>query len=335
MKRFSWMLLVAVGIALIGTGCAKKAVSDDTLSNGIKGELYSDPTTKAANISVAVKGGIATLSGDVPSSDVELQAMKLANATPGVARVDDQMKVTAAMAAAPPAPDAAAQSQAPPMPAASQSPAITPQKPPVTPAPTPVPSAMPPASSPVSTPAPVAAPVRERVPVTVPVGQSVSVQMIDSIDSARNTAGQVFRATLYAPIVSHGRTIFPAGTPVTVLLSDAKGAGRIRGSSQLELRLSQINYHGRTYPVTSSAYEEVGKGRGKSTAVRTGVGAAAGAIIGALAGGGKGAAIGSAVGGGGTAGYQLATHGQQVKVPSEAVVNFRLEAPLTVEKRVE
>jgi hypothetical protein len=152
--------------------------------------------------------------------------------------------------------------------------------------------------------------------------------MIDSINSARDTTGQVFRASLYAPLVSHGRVLVRAGAPVSVLLADAKGAGRIRGNSELEVRLSRLEYHGHSYPVDSSVYEETGKGRGKGTAVRTGVGAAAGAIIGAIAGGGKGAAIGSAAGGGAGFGSAIFTHGQQVKIPSETVLHFRLEAPL-------
>jgi hypothetical protein len=159
----------------------------------------------------------------------------------------------------------------------------------------------------------------------------VSVRTIDSIDSAHNTAGQVFRATLAEPIVVHRRVVIPRGAPVSILLANAKSAGRIEGRSALEVRLSRIDYQGRSYPVTSSIYEEQGKARGKQTAVRTGVGAAAGAIIGALAGGGKGAAIGSAAGGGAGFGVNVFTHGQQVKIPSETLLTFRLRRPLTVE----
>lgn len=154
--------------------------------------------------------------------------------------------------------------------------------------------------------------------------------MIDPIDSAHNTSGQVFRATLAAPIRSRGAVIVPAGTPVSVLLAEARSAGRVKGSAQLEVRISRIDFHGRSYPVDSSVYEETGKARGKQTAVRTGIGAAAGAIIGALAGGGKGAAIGSAAGGGVGFGSDALTHGQQVRIPSEALLTFRLRRSLTI-----
>jgi len=154
--------------------------------------------------------------------------------------------------------------------------------------------------------------------------------MIDSIDSAHNTAGQLFRATLSAPITSHREVIIPAGTPVSILLANASSAGRIHGRSLLEIRLTRIEYHGHSYPVDSSIYEESGEARGNQTAVRTGIGAAAGAIIGAIAGGGKGAAIGSAAGGGAGFGVNALTHGEQVRIPSESVLTFRLRRHLTI-----
>jgi len=55
-----------------------------------------------------------------------------------------------------------------------------------------------------------------------------------------------------------------------------------------------------------------------------------GAIIGAIAGGGKGAAIGTIAGAGAGGAVQVLTHGQQIRIPSETTLDFRLEAPLTV-----
>jgi hypothetical protein len=55
-----------------------------------------------------------------------------------------------------------------------------------------------------------------------------------------------------------------------------------------------------------------------------------GAIIGAIAGGGRGAAIGAGAGSAAGAGVQVFTRGQQVKVPSEALLEFRLQQPAMV-----
>jgi hypothetical protein len=156
--------------------------------------------------------------------------------------------------------------------------------------------------------------------------------MTDAIDSRKNTVGQTFSGTLDAPLVRGNRVVVPAGAPVVVTLTNASSAGRIRGSSDLQVRVTSITVGGRQYDVNSDVYEEAGKGKGKQTAVRTGIGAAAGALIGGLAGGGKGAAIGAGAGGGAGLGYQFFTHGSQVKIPSEAVVTFRLAAPLTIRR---
>jgi hypothetical protein len=53
-------------------------------------------------------------------------------------------------------------------------------------------------------------------------------------------------------------------------------------------------------------------------------------FIGALAGGGKGAAIGGAAGAGVGGGVQVASKSQQIKLPPETVLNFSLQAPVTV-----
>jgi outer membrane lipoprotein SlyB len=96
------------------------------------------------------------------------------------------------------------------------------------------------------------------------------------------------------------------------------------------LELTRIVIDGKDYPVVSSDYTLQGKGRGSNTAKKVGGGAVAGAIIGAIAGGGKGAAIGAGVGSAAGAGVQVLTRGQQVKVPSETVLEFRLQQPATV-----
>lgn len=334
MKHLRWTGSALLALGMITGGCGpKSAASDQTLTTNIQSQLYADSTTRQANVNVAVKDGVVTLSGDVPSSDVELQAMKIANGTAGVRSVSDQMKVNGTMAANP-------------MPANALNAGDSSAKPMVAPnALAPTHSAPPPAAAPSdSTPSPSVAsssskedaePTPKRRPsepesVTIPAGDRLSVRTVDAIDSGRATEGQTFRATLDAPLVSSGRVVVPAGAPVSVAVQSVKGAGRIKGSSELTLRVTGLEYGGRNYPVNSTVYSDEGKARGKQTAVKTGVGAAAGAVIGAIAGGGKGAAIGSAAGGGAGFGWNALTHGQQIKIPSESVLSFRLEAPLTV-----
>ena len=88
--------------------------------------------------------------------------------------------------------------------------------------------------------------------------------------------------------------------------------------------------NGQTVPLVTGQYELTGKSRGASTAKRTVGGAAVGSIIGAIAGGGKGAAIGAGVGGAAGAGSEIITKGDQVKIPSETLLDFTLDQELSL-----
>lgn len=201
------------------------------------------------------------------------------------------------------------------------------------------PGSNPPTDAPPSAPRPAAysGPPAQPVPgqgtstqVTIPAGQSLLVRMIDGVDSSKNRVGDIFHASLETDLYSSGVFVARKGTDVYGRLAEAKGAGHFSGSSELQLELTQIVIDGRDYPLVSSDYEAKGKGRGSDTAKKVGGGAVVGAIIGAIAGGGKGAAIGAGAGSAAGAGVQILTRGQQVKVPSETLLEFRLEQPAVV-----
>ena len=156
------------------------------------------------------------------------------------------------------------------------------------------------------------------------------VRMIDGVDSSKNQVGDVFHASLETDLYVNGILAAPKGSDVYGKLVTAESAGKFAGRSELQLELTSIIINGRTYPLVSSDYNVQGKGRGADTAKKVGVGAVAGAIIGAIAGGGEGAAIGAAAGSATGAGVQIITKGQQVKIPSETLLEFRLQQPVTV-----
>jgi hypothetical protein len=187
-----------------------------------------------------------------------------------------------------------------------------------------------PAFSPSPAPVAQAQPVSNSGSVTIPAGQSILVRMIDSVDSSKNHVGDIFHASLETDLTVNGAVVARKGTDVYGRLAESKEAGHLAGSSELQLELTRMVIDGRDYPVVSSDYTLKGKGRGKNTAEKVGGGAALGAIIGAVAGGGKGAAIGAGVGAGAGGAVQVLTRGQQVKVPSETLLEFRLQQPATV-----
>jgi len=168
--------------------------------------------------------------------------------------------------------------------------------------------------------------------ITIPAGTRISVRTIDRIDSTQNHVGDRFQASLEEPLTVDGNIVVAKGADVYGRLAESKESGTFTGRSQLQLELTGIVINEQTIPVVTGEYELTGKSRGASTAKRTIGGAAIGSIIGALAGGGKGAAIGAGVGGGVGAGSEIITKGDQVKIPSETLLDFTLRQDVSVPK---
>jgi outer membrane lipoprotein SlyB len=84
------------------------------------------------------------------------------------------------------------------------------------------------------------------------------------------------------------------------------------------------------YPITTGDYQQASKSRSTGTAAKVGGGAVVGALIGAAVGGGKGAAIGAGVGAGAGTAAQVATKGEQIHVPSETILEFTIDRPVTL-----
>jgi hypothetical protein len=319
--RRTGVVLLTVFLAVVLTAGCSRGPSDTETADAVKARMFSSGELGDSRIDVAVSKGEATLTGEAATETDRLLAYKLASETPGVHKVNDQMTVRLAEAKPveiEPEPLRAPvrRTQTPvaaiPAPAVAQS---------VAPAP---------AESPVvaAVPAQPAAPTTRTV--TLPAGTLLQVSMIDSIDSEKDRTGQQFRASLAAPIVIGEDVVVPAGQDVSVKLIDARSAGRMTGRSELHVEVVQLVYQGRTYAINTTEYEEVGGSRGKRTAATIGGGAAIGAAIGAIAGGGKGAAIGAGIGAGGGTAVQVLTKGEQVRIPSETRLDFRLEQPVEI-----
>jgi hypothetical protein len=166
--------------------------------------------------------------------------------------------------------------------------------------------------------------------ITIPAGEPLLVRMIDGVDSSKNQVGDIFHGSLETDLYINQTLVARKGTDVYGRLAEAKEAGHFSGSAELQLELIRIVIDGRDYPLVSSDYDLKGQGRGSDTAKKVGGGAVVGAIIGAIAGGGKGAAIGAGAGSAVGAGVQVFTRGKQVKVPSETLLEFRLQQPAMV-----
>jgi hypothetical protein len=163
--------------------------------------------------------------------------------------------------------------------------------------------------------------------ITVPAGTQLLVRMKDTVDSSKMSVGARFTASLETNLVTGGQVVAPKGSTVYGRLAQAKQAGRVAGSSELQLELTEIVVGGTAFPIMSSDYSVKGSNSGGRTAKRVLGGAGLGAAIGAMAGNaGKGAAIGA------TAGTvaAVAQKGKSVNVPSETLLEFRLQQPASL-----
>jgi len=185
--------------------------------------------------------------------------------------------------------------------------------------------------------APITAAATDDKQVTVPAGTRILIRMIDSVNSREQAAGYRFTASLEANLQIGDLVVAPLGTTVYGRLASASSAGRMSGSSELTLELTDILIDGTAYPLLTSTYEIRGRGRGSDTAKKVVGGTGLGALIGGLAGGGKGAGIGALAGAAGGAIIADSTRGEQLSIPSESLLEFRLEQPalLPVKKQLQ
>jgi len=323
----STVVLLTVLAAAIG---CSKAPTDAQIASDIQTKLNTDSGLQGKQLIVNADKGSVTLSGEVDNNAQRDAAAHYASTEPGVKQVINNLQV---------APPVEAQ-QAPPPEPLKPSPAAKPRhkvskQHNESSAPAQVAQSEP---APVPAPAPAPAPVAPTPPppppppqkVTIPSGTTLAVRLVDAIDSETATQGQTFHATLNSPLTVEGDTAIPAGYNVEGHVVTVQSAGKFAGQSLLVLQLDRISAGGKNYSIQTDQYKKQGGSRGKNTAEKVGGGAGIGALIGALAGGGKGAAIGAVAGGGLGAGAQAVTHGQQIKLPSETVLNFTLQSSLTV-----
>ena len=176
----------------------------------------------------------------------------------------------------------------------------------------------------------VSAAAQSKKRITVPAGTRILIRTVDAIDSSKQKTGFRFTATLETNLQAEDQVIAPRGTTVYGRLAQASSAGRMSGSSELTLELTDIVINGTAYPLLTSTYEVKGKGEGGKTAKKVVGGAGLGALIGGIAGGGKGAGIGAAAGAATGTAVAASKKGQQLQIPSESLLEFRLEQPVAL-----
>jgi BON domain len=315
------MTILAACLALT-TACSRQP-DDVQIVKSVQTQIQQDRAV-TGNVKVESAGGFVTLSGSLPSEVERSHAAEDASGITSVRGVFNHLTVdepTPASARR----DRPARRQSPPenqVPAPPDTPvsvaaAIPPQPadlPPSAPVPPDAPVfAPPPVHKPVPAPPappPAAVPASASVKRVVPSGTALSVRLVDALDSSKNNAGDIFHATLNAPLTLDGDTLIRAGAEVQGRVVDTSNAGR----PDLILELLKLTSDGTVYPLETQSYDKSG---GKNPAQTAGTSGVLGTIIGAISGG---------RGGGNRAGQG----GKRITFPSDAVLTFKLQEPLTV-----
>jgi outer membrane lipoprotein SlyB len=331
------------------SGCSKSNSvfgserTDAQVAGDVQTKISGDSALAGRQISINANKGVVTLAGTV-NSDAEItSAINDATGVDGVKQVVSRIQVAqATVASAPePVPQQAAAAPAPARPRAVHRPA------PSTSASNntrvrdytePAAGASTSTGSTYSSTAPTTPVTASTVPaappapvkVTIPAGATLSVRTIERLGTDRSHANDPFHGTLNAEVYAGDQIAIPAGADVEGRVVDAKDAAHYTGASLLSLEITKVSYGGHSYTLTTEPWTKEGDKRGKNTAEKVGGGAAVGAILGGIFGGGKGAAIGAAAGAGAGGAANTVTKGQQVILPAETLVNFRLANQVTV-----
>ena len=164
-----------------------------------------------------------------------------------------------------------------------------------------------------------------------PADTPISIRLGSTIDTGTAEDGGAFEGTLAEALSVGGTVVAPTGSAVEGKITKAISSGRLKTPAELALVLTSLTVKGgKEVAISTNRWSMKGGSHAKRNVGMIGGGAGAGALIGGLTGGKKGAAIGAAVGAGaGTAGA-AATGKDEITLPPETALNFKLASPLEV-----
>lgn len=168
--------------------------------------------------------------------------------------------------------------------------------------------------------------------LTIPAGTILLIRTNDFLSSDRNQIGDHFTAVLDHPVVVNGWVVARRGQTLAGQVKAAQKAGRIKGTSQLGLELTDLTVvDGTQAPILTELWKgSGGTSHGQDAATIAGT-TGFGALIGAAADWGRGAAIGAGVGAAAGIGAVLLTRGRPTELLPEAPLSFRLVDPVTID----
>ncbi|HXE06845.1 MAG TPA: hypothetical protein VN612_03035 [Acidobacteriaceae bacterium] len=177
-------------------------------------------------------------------------------------------------------------------------------------------------------------------PVVIPENTPLRVLTTTAISTEHAREGAPLVFSLNQDVVVNGVLIIPRGEMLHGIVVHARQAGRLKGDSHLEIKLTSLDLEGVTYPLYTYRLEVDQSGKGEVTAIDTIGGAEYGTLAGAvvaadkpdaskatkLADIGGGAAVGAGLG----ALASTSTRGEPAVIPAESQIDFYLVLPIAV-----
>ncbi len=166
---------------------------------------------------------------------------------------------------------------------------------------------------------------------TLPAGQRLEVVFLDDVSSARNKAGDSFRARVNSDVSSNGSVVVPAGSVIVGTVTEAVPLNkRFGGRSKLAVTFDRLELpSGRSVPIDARLARQGSSETKKDVAEVLG-GAVAGAFAGRVLKGRGAARIGAVVGAAAGTAVAMTTKGANVSIPSGTDVTLTLRSPVDV-----
>jgi hypothetical protein len=169
-----------------------------------------------------------------------------------------------------------------------------------------------------------------RGPVTIPPGTLLQVRTNEPVGTKFAKDGNPVQFTVIHDVAFGGVLAIPRGATVHGVVTEVRKNGDLGGSAELALRLTSLDLGGQSYDLQSDQFKVKGPNKTERTVGNAFGGAILGAIIGGAVGRGEGAAIGAGAGAVAGTAASAGSPGPGVWIPAEALVDFHLTAPVTV-----
>lgn len=173
----------------------------------------------------------------------------------------------------------------------------------------------------------------EPAAIVIPAGAPIAVRAGQTLDTARNRAGDRFVADLVEPVTVNNTVVLPRGARFSGRITESKPSGRLKGRGVLSVKLESFTFDGKTYRVQTLRQSWLTRSHRNRNLAWIGGGAGGGALVAGLAAGGPWTLAGAGIGAGAGLTTAVITGKKQVTIPAEAIIRFRLREPVRVYRR--